>query len=75
MALQPTRELATFPNPHSGNNYTIRFQTEEFTTLCPLTGQPDFARLTVEYSPGPLCLESKSIKQYQWSYREQGNLH
>ena len=75
MPLQPSRELQTFPNPHPDNAYTIRFQTNEFTTLCPLTGQPDFAQLTVEYSPGPKCLESKSIKQYLWSFRDQGTFH
>ena len=75
MPLQPSRELDTFPNPHPNNNYTIRFQTTEFTTLCPMTGQPDFAQIVVEYSPGALCLESKSIKQYFWSFRDAGNFH
>ena len=75
MPLQPSRELETFPNPHPGNDYTIKFATSEFTTLCPMTGQPDFATLTVEYSPLEKCLESKSIKQYLWSFRDTGNFH
>jgi len=75
MPLQPSRELETFPNPHPGNDYTVKFSTSEFTTLCPLTGQPDFATLTVEYSPLEKCLESRSIKQYLWSFRDTGNFH
>lgn len=75
MPLEKSKKLQTFPNPHSNNEYTIRFQTSEFTTLCPMTGQPDFAQLTVEYSPAKLCLESKSIKQYLWSFRDEGHFH
>jgi 7-cyano-7-deazaguanine reductase len=75
MPLEKSKDLQTFPNPHPNNEYTIRFQTSEFTTLCPMTGQPDFAQLTVEYSPGDLCLESKSIKQYLWSFRDEGHFH
>ena len=75
MPLQPSKILQTFPNPHPQNNYTIRFQTQEFTTLCPMTGQPDFAQLTVEYAPGELCLESRSIKQFLWSFRDEGHFH
>ena len=75
MPLQPTKTLDTFPNPHPHNNYTIRFQTQEFTTLCPMTGQPDFAQLTIEYAPDKLCLESKSIKQFLWSFRDEGHFH
>lgn len=75
MALKKSKELITFPNPHPNNSYTIRFQTSEFTTLCPMTGQPDFAKITVEYSPGEKCLESKSIKQYLWSFRDEGHFH
>jgi 7-cyano-7-deazaguanine reductase len=75
MPLEKSKELQTFPNPHPNNSYTIRFQTSEFTTLCPMTGQPDFAQLTVEYSPDELCLESKSIKQFLWSFRDEGHFH
>lgn len=75
MPLQASKNLDTFPNPHPNNDYTIRFMTQEFTTLCPMTGQPDFAQLTVEYSPDELCLESKSIKQFLWSFRDEGHFH
>ena len=75
MALQASKELQTFPNPHPNNTYTITFATDEFTTLCPLTGQPDFAQIKVEYCPDTKCLESKSIKQYLWSFRDEGTFH
>lgn len=75
MPSQPAKTLETFPNPHPDNNYSIRFETREFTTLCPMTGQPDFAQLTVEYQPGERCLESKSIKLYFWSFRNEGHFH
>jgi 7-cyano-7-deazaguanine reductase len=75
MALLPTKTIESFPNPHPNNTYTIRFQTAEFTALCPLTGQPDFARIEVEYAPAERCLESKSIKQYLWSFRNEGHFH
>ena len=75
MALLPSKTIESFPNPHPNNDYTIQFSTQEFTTLCPLTGQPDFATISVEYSPGPRCLESKSLKQYLWSFRDEGNFH
>ena len=74
-ALQVSKELQTFPNPHPNNFYVIAFSTDEFTTLCPMTGQPDFAQLTVEYCPNQKCLESKSIKQFLWSFRDEGNFH
>jgi 7-cyano-7-deazaguanine reductase len=75
MSTQPSKSLDTFPNPHPGNIYTIRFETSEFTTVCPMTGQPDFAQLSVEYQPHELCLESKSIKLYLWSFRNEGHFH
>ena len=74
-ALSASKELHTFLNPHPNNSYVITFQTSEFTTLCPLTGQPDFAQLKVEYRPAGKCLESKSLKQYLWSFRDEGNFH
>lgn len=67
--------MDTFPNPHPNNDYTIAFSTKEFTTVCPMTGQPDFATLTVEYAPDKLCLESKSVKLYLWSFRDEGHFH
>ena len=75
MTLTPTKTIETFPNPHPNNNYTIKFSTTEFTTLCPLTGQPDFATLHVEYCPRDKCMESKSLKQFLWSFRDEGNFH
>jgi 7-cyano-7-deazaguanine reductase len=75
MALTPSKSIETFPNPHPNNNYSIQFETREFTALCPMTGQPDFARIVVEYIPGATCLESKSIKQYFWSFRNEGHFH
>lgn len=72
---KPSKKLETFPNPHPRNDYTIRFHSDEFTTVCPITGQPDFAQLTVTYRPGPNCLESKSLKLYLWSFRDEGHFH
>ena len=75
MLSAPRRELDTFPNPAPDRDYTIRIQIPEFTCLCPKTGQPDFAELTLEYVPDALCVELKSLKQYVWSYRDQGAFH
>ena len=65
-------ELETFDNPRPDRPYTIEFSCSEFTSLCPKTGQPDFATIVVRYVPGPRCVELKSLKQYFWSFREQG---
>ena len=62
--------LETFPNP-SKRRYTINFTTDDFTSLCPVTGQADFARITIEYVPGAVCVESKSLKFYLASYRNE----
>ena len=75
MPTKPSRELETFPNPEPGRDYTIRMRMPEFTCLCPKTGQPDFAEMTLEYVPDRLCLELKSIKLYIWSYRDEGAFH
>ncbi|MGA2552406.1 MAG: preQ(1) synthase [Burkholderiaceae bacterium] len=64
-----------FPNPNPERDYTIHMQVEEFTCLCPLTGQPDFARLSIDYIPDTLCVELKSLKLYLWSFRDQGAFH
>ena len=61
--------------PPAGRPFTITFETEEFTCLCPLTGQPDFAKLRILYQPDQLCVESKSLKLYLWSFRDQGAFH
>lgn len=62
--------LETFPNP-ARRNYRIRFETADFTSLCPVTGQVDFAQITIEYVPDKLCVESKSLKFYLASYRNE----
>lgn len=75
MPSAPSRELETFPNPEPGRDYTIRIRVPEFSCLCPKTGQPDFAELTLEYVPDTLCVELKSLKLYVWSYRDEGAFH
>ena len=72
---RPTGRLDTFTSPRPGRPFTITFETEEFTCLCPLTGQPDFAKLRILYQPDQLCVESKSLKLYLWSFRDQGAFH
>src|SRR6267378_4149074 len=62
--------LETFPNP-SPRNYWIHFETDDFTSVCPVTGQPDFARIDIDYVPDRLCVESKSLKFYLASYRNE----
>lgn len=71
----PRRELETFNNPNPGRDYTIRIRIPEFTCLCPKTGQPDFATLFLDYIPEAACVELKSLKQYVWSYRDEGAFH
>lgn len=71
----PVRQLETFPNRHPGRPYTVTLTTEEFTCLCPITGQPDFARITIRYIPDQKILESKSLKLYLWSFRNEGHFH
>ena len=75
MATQPQTTLDTFPNPNPEWDYTISFDCPEFTCLCPLTGQPDFARFTIRYVPDRTCVELKSLKLYLWSYRNTGAFH
>lgn len=72
---EPSKELITFPNPSPENDYTIRITVPEFTCLCPLTGQPDFANFVIEYVPEAECVELKSLKMYFWSFREEGGFH
>ncbi len=75
MSTRPTKNLETFPNPNPGRDYEIHFDCPEFTCLCPMTGQPDFAVIRVEYVPDQLCVELKSLKLYLWSYRDEGAFH
>src|SRR5436305_1179994 len=72
---RPSRALETFSNPTPERDYQIRFETDEFTCLCPKTGQPDFATIRVEYVPDKLCVELKSWKLYLWSFRNEGAFH
>ena len=71
----PSKQLATFANPRPGRDYRITFECPEFTCLCPMTGQPDFATILIEYVPHQLCVELKSLKLYLWSYRNEGAFH
>lgn len=75
MATRPTKDLVTFPNPNPERDYEIKIDAPEFTCLCPMTGQPDFATITIEYVPDALCLELKALKLYLWSYRNEGAFH
>ena len=75
MPSKPSKDLKTFPNPAPDRDYEIAFDCPEFTCLCPMTGQPDFARLDIRYVPDRLCVELKSLKLYLWSYRDEGAFH
>ena len=67
--------METFANPRPGRDYRITFECPEFTCLCPMTGQPDFATILIEYIPDALCVELKSLKLYLWSFRDEGAFH
>jgi len=67
--------LESVPNPHLGDDYLVRFTAPEFTTLCPITGQPDFAHFVLDYVPGSAILESKSFKLYLASFRNASGFH
>jgi 7-cyano-7-deazaguanine reductase len=75
MPSHPSKQLDTFPNPNPERDYTIEITTPEFTCVCPMTGQPDFAEITLRYVPDQRCVELKSLKQYFWSYRNEGAFH
>lgn len=75
MPTAPDRKLQTFPNPQPGRDYRVNIQVPEFTCLCPLTAQPDFATLVIDYIPDKRNVELKSLKQYVWSYRNEGAFH
>lgn len=68
-------ELETFANPAPDRDYIISLDCPEFTTLCPITGQPDFARLEINYTPAKKCIESKALKLYLFSFRNIGSFH
>jgi 7-cyano-7-deazaguanine reductase len=75
MATTPSRDLARFENPQPARDYEISFDCPEFTCLCPLTGQPDFAEIRIHYIPDQWCVETKSLKLYLWSFRQEGAFH
>ena len=72
---QPVRKLETFPNRHPGRPYVVTLVCPEFTCLCAATGQPDFATMTIRYIPDQRVVESKSLKLYLWSFRDEGHFH
>lgn len=72
---QPSKRLETFPNHNPERDYVVQLESDEFTCVCPATGQPDFATITVDYVPDQRILESKSFKLYLWSYRNEGVFH
>lgn len=72
---EPVKKLEVFPNHHQGRNYTVTLQTEEFTCVCPMTGQPDYAKIKIQYIPDRKIVESKSLKLYLWSFRNEGVFH
>lgn len=75
MSTEPSKSLDRFENPNPGRDYEIEFTCPEFTCLCPKTGQPDFATLTIRYVPDVHCVELKSLKLYLWSFRDEGHFH
>lgn len=72
---EPVRKLETFSNQHAGREYWVTLKSDEFTCVCPMTGQPDFATITIRYVPYQRILESKSLKLYLWSFRNEGAFH
>ena len=75
MSSSPSKILEVFDNPNSERDFVIRIDSSEFTCLCPLTGQPDFADIHIEYISDKLCVELKALKNYFWSYRNEGAFH
>ena len=75
MAIKKEKNLQTFPNPNLTSNYTVKFEIPEFTCICPLTSQPDFAVIQIEYIPDLVNVELKSLKSYFWAYRDEAGFH
>jgi 7-cyano-7-deazaguanine reductase len=75
MPTKSSKQLDTFPNPNPERDYEISFEAPEFTCLCPMTGQPDFATIRIRYVPDETCVELKSLKLYLWSFRDEGTFH
>lgn len=72
---KPSKKLEAFPNHNPERDYIVTLTTDEFTCICPVTGQPDFAKITIRYIPDKKVVESKSLKLYFWSYRHEGVFH
>ena len=75
MPSRPARALEAVPNPHPDRDYEVAMAIPEFTCLCPMTGQPDFATIRIRYVPDQQLVELKSLKLYMWSYRDEGAFH
>ncbi len=75
MTTKPSKKIETFPNPEPSRDYLIHMEIPEFTCLCPLTGQPDFAHFTLDYISDKKNVELKALKLYMWSYRNEGAFH
>ena len=75
MATEPSKDLETFANPYPDRDYTIEMECPEFTSICPVTGQPDFGTIRIRYVPDQQCIELKSLKLFLWSYRQEGAFH
>lgn len=75
MGSKPNKQMMRFENPEPRRDYEIAFDCPEFTCLCPLTGQPDFAHIKIWYTPDQHCVELKSLKMYLWSFRDEGHFH
>ena len=75
MTTKPSKQLESFVNPKPDRDYLIHMEVPEFTCLCPLTGQPDFATFTLDYIADRKCIELKSLKLYMWSFRNEGAFH
>ena len=75
MATEPSKDLETFANPYPDRDYTIEMECPEFTSICPVSGQPDFGTIQIRYVPDQQCIELKSLKLYLWSFRQEGAFH
>ena len=75
MKKQSTKKIEIFQNPNPERDFEIKMECPEFTCLCPKTGQPDFAVITISYIPDKQCIELKSLKLYLWSFRDEGGFH
>ena len=75
MPTHPSRSLEVVTNPHPDRDYEVSMTAAEFTCVCPMTGQPDFATIRIRYVPDQHLVELKSLKLYLWSYREEGAFH